>query len=105
MPTWRALPGSMTCRFSSRLPQHSNVPRIDADQTIEAYNDLYGFQVGVDAALLRRGRFALNSDLKACLFDNEAGNRFGYESQRFGLHSHTGTSTSHVAFVGVEFRR
>ncbi|MCE5269397.1 MAG: BBP7 family outer membrane beta-barrel protein [Planctomycetaceae bacterium] len=82
------------------LAQHSNAPRIDADQTIEAYNDLYGFQVGVDAALLRRGRFALNSDLKAGLFDNEAGNRFGYESQRFGLHGHTGTSTSHVAFVG-----
>lgn len=82
------------------LSQHSNVPRVDADQTIEAYNDLFGFQVGVDTALLCRGRFTLGSDLKAGLFDNEAGNRFGYESQRFGFHEHTGTSTSHVAFVG-----
>jgi hypothetical protein len=73
---------------------------VDVAQRISVQNDLYGFQLGAELLLWRRGRLRLDSSLQAGIYQDRARNRLAYESAYFGESSHTGTAREHTAFVG-----
>ena len=61
-------------------------------------NNLYGFQIGMDAKLLERNRFSVGSVLKAGIFDNHVEEATSVRMAR--IQYGESTSTDHVAFVG-----
>ena len=61
-------------------------------------NNLYGVQVGVDATLLRAGRFSLEGLLKAGLFDNNASQSTAVSMRKTVYPSQA--TTNRPAFVG-----
>jgi hypothetical protein len=73
---------------------------VDARQQVEAFNELFGVQIGADAVLLRRNRFTISGDIKAGIFDDKARNRFSYDSNYFQIHALTGASAYNTAFAG-----
>ncbi|MGD0381956.1 MAG: BBP7 family outer membrane beta-barrel protein [Thermoguttaceae bacterium] len=78
----------------------TTVGGIDATQQLAGFNDLVGFQIGADAIVVRRGRFSVDTLLKAGVYDDLARNAFTYDSTVFGAHVATGASASNVAFCG-----
>ena len=72
----------------------------DAIQHLAALNDMVGFQIGGDAIVLRRGRFSLDTLLKAGIYDDLARNAFTYDSTALGLHAASGASANNLAFCG-----
>ena len=53
---------------------------VDATQQLAGLNDMVGFQIGADAIVLRRGRFSVDTLLKAGIYDDLARNAFTYDS-------------------------
>ena len=55
----------------------------------------------MDTTLLRCcERFSLECILEAGIYGDAASNHFFYDSQYYGIHSHSGTRAGNVAFVG-----
>lgn len=73
---------------------HGTGPFWDA----QTKNNLYGFQIGMDAKLLERDRFSIDSVLKAGIFDNyvEEATSVRMERIQYG----ESASTNHLAFLG-----
>ena len=82
------------------VTQQAPAYAVDAMQRVQAFNNLFGGQIGFDAALLRHGRFSLGTDLKAGVYGDAASNSFAYDSDYLDVHDRTGTSATNVAFVG-----
>ena len=61
-------------------------------------NNLYGLQIGMDAKLLERDGFSIDSVLKAGIFDNHAEEATSVRMTRIQFGE--SDSTDHVAFVG-----
>jgi len=72
----------------------------DAVQELGGFNDLAGFQIGADAVVVRRGRFSVDTLLKAGIYGDLARSDFTYNSNAFNLHTQTEASASNVAFCG-----
>ena len=72
----------------------------DAAQRLDGFNDLLGFQIGGDAVLVQRGRFSLDTALKAGIYNDNARNSFAYDSTALAEHKTSGDSASNVAFCG-----
>jgi hypothetical protein len=73
---------------------------VDAAQQLAGLNDLIGFQIGADAIVVRRGRFSVDTLLKAGIYEDRAKNAFTYDSTSFGLHVASGASANNLAFCG-----
>ena len=61
-------------------------------------NNLYGFQIGMDATLLERNRFSIDSILKAGIFDNHVDETALVRIDRIQFVE--SDSTHHLAFLG-----
>ena len=61
-------------------------------------NNLYGFQIGMDAKLLERNRFSIGSVLKAGIFDDHVEESAEVRMDR--IQSTESGSTNHLAFLG-----
>ena len=61
-------------------------------------NNLYGFQIGMDAKLLERDRFSIDGVLKAGIFDNHAEEASSVRMDRIQFGE--SDSTNHLAFLG-----
>jgi hypothetical protein len=73
---------------------------IDATQRLDGFNDLLGFQIGGDAVLVQRGRFSLDTTLKAGIYGDNARNFFAYDSTALAMHKTNGDSARNAAFCG-----
>ena len=73
---------------------HGTGPFWDA----QTKNNLYGFQIGMDAKLLERGRFSIDSVLKAGIFDNYVEETTSVRMKR--IQYGESASTNHLAFLG-----
>jgi hypothetical protein len=74
--------------------------RFDATQRVDGVNDLLGFQIGGDAVLVQRGRFSLDTALKAGIYDDHTRNFFAYDSTGLAQHNTSGASARNAAFCG-----
>lgn len=61
-------------------------------------NNLYGFQIGMDAKLLERNRFSIDGVVKAGIFDNHVDEATAARMTRIQFGE--SASTDHAAFVG-----
>ena len=61
-------------------------------------NNLYGFQIGMDAKLLERDRFSIDGVLKAGIFDNHVDEATSVRMDRIQFGE--SDSTDHPAFLG-----
>ena len=64
----------------------------DDTQQLDGFSHMVGFQIGGDAVLLRRGRFSLDTSLKAGIYGDIAQNAFTYDSTALAVHGASGAS-------------
>lgn len=62
-------------------------------------NNLFGFQIGVDGEILKRGRFSINGLVKAGIYDNNAEQTTAVSVIAKQVSSASAT-TNHAAFIG-----
>ncbi|MGA2796389.1 MAG: hypothetical protein ABSE63_02295 [Thermoguttaceae bacterium] len=96
------LAGVRYINLDDRILVNEFAPVVNADaiQHIIGINDLVGFQIGADTIVLRRGRFSLDTLIKAGIYNDRAKNTFTYDSNFFGLHVATGATANNTAFCG-----
>jgi hypothetical protein len=85
--------------LDDRILVHQFAPGgVDVRQRLEALNDMIGFQLGANVAVLRRGPFSLDAIVKAGIYDDVLHNVLAYDSAFFAEHARTSASTSAAAF-------